>query len=71
MLQLDRYLKEIDAANSLDDKKIALVEMIDASHAKAETKRKALIIANALTNPTKVLQYAYNYALSGEGNSVI
>ena len=63
MLQLDKYLKEIDAATSLDGKKEALVEMINASHAKAETKRKALIIVDTLSHPTKVLQYAYNYAL--------
>jgi hypothetical protein len=70
MLQLDKYLKDIDAATSLDAKKEALVEMINASHAKAETKRKALIIADTLSHPTKVLQYAYNFALSGEGMAV-
>jgi len=48
-----------------------MVEMINDSHAKAITKQKALAQVEYINNENKLLSFAYNYAMSGEGLKVV
>ena len=58
-------------ATGLEAKKEAMVEMINDSHAKAITKQKALAQVEYINNENKLLSFAYNYAMSGEGLKVV
>lgn len=71
MLNLETNLKKINEANGLEAKKEAMVEMINESHAKAITKQKALAQVDYISNENKLLSFAYNYAMSGEGLKVV
>jgi hypothetical protein len=71
MLNLEKHLNEIASAQYLGERKELMVSMIMESHAKETTKTKALMQVSQMTNPDKVLQFAYNYALSGEGHKVV
>ena len=62
MLNLENNLKKINEA---------MVEMINDSHAKAITKQKALAQVEYINNENKLLSFAYNYAMSGEGLKVV
>jgi len=68
---LDQYLEVIKQAEGLDAKKEAMIEMINQSHAKARTKQKALNYVQYVSNENRLLAFAYNFALSGEGYKVI
>ena len=71
MLNLENNLKKINEAIGLEAKKEAMVEMINDSHAKAITKQKALAQVEYINNENKLLSFAYNYAMSGEGLKVV
>ena len=71
MLNLESNLKKINEATGLEAKKEAMVEMINDSHAKAITKQKALAQVEYINNENKLLSFAYNYAMSGEGLKVV
>ena len=71
MLNLESNLKKINAANGLEAKKEVMIEMINESHAKAITKQRALTTVNYINSETKLLSFAYNYAMSGEGLKVV
>jgi|TARA_R100000426_G_scaffold80127_1_gene57887 hypothetical protein len=71
MLNLENNLKKINEATGLEAKKEAMVEMINDSHAKAITKQKALAQVEYINNENKLLSFAYNYAMSGEGLKVV
>ena len=71
MLNLENNLKKINEATGLEAKKEAMVEMINDSHAKAVTKQKALAQVEYINNENKLLSFAYNYAMSGEGLKVV
>lgn len=71
MLNLTDHLEKIRDAESFGEKKEAMLTMIDESHAKEITKAKALAYVENETNPDRLLRYAYNYAMSGEGLKVL
>ena len=71
MLNLEPNLKKNNEANGLDAKKEVMVDMINESHAKAITKLISLTTVNYINNETKLLSFAYNYAMSGEGLKVV
>ena len=69
-IDLTNELKAVYASRNLADKKAALGVLIDRSHAKAETKRKALLAVTTLMTAYKLDKFATNYVLSGEGMKV-
>jgi hypothetical protein len=71
MLNLTDHLNKVRDAGSLGERKEAMVTMIVESHAKAETKSKAMQKVANETNPDRLLAFAYNYAMSGEGLKVV
>ena len=71
MLNLTEHLNNVRDAGSLGERKEAMVTMIIESHAKADTKTKAMQKVANETNPDRLLSFAYNYAMSGEGLKVV
>lgn len=71
MKNLDSYIQEVFQAADLEAKKQAMTKLIEVSHAKAETKTKALKSLEAINSPVRVDSFAFNYSESGNGNGVI
>lgn len=69
-IDLTSYVQAVWFANGLDDKKAAMLDLIEASHAKADTKRLYTAKVNIERNPRKLDTLASNYAMSGEGLKV-
>lgn len=71
MKDLTANIQAVFSAKTLDDKKVAMLELINVSEAKKATKEKARRELNKLTSAVRVDHYAFNYTASGEGLSVI
>lgn len=70
MKNLTDFVNAVWAAKNVDEKRLAVKNLIEASHAKKETKMKYLnSIRNLSSN--KLDQFAVNFAMSGEGIKVI
>jgi len=68
MKNLTEELKAVYTATDLATKKQRMMELIDNSHAKKETKLKArLALDTTCRSPYSVDKFATNYMLSGEG----
>ena len=70
MKNLTNELHTVWATPTLKAKIDAMTKLIESSHAKKETKQKALRQLHSLRLPSKVDAFASNYMLSGEGMKV-
>lgn len=70
-IDLTAFVQNVWVAGDLDSKKAAMIDLINNSHAKAETKRTFIAKVQAERNPRKLDTLASNYAMSGEGLKVI
>lgn len=69
-IDLTTYVQKVWSVNDLTSKKAAMIELINASHAKADTKRLYTAKVNIERNPKRLDTLASNYAMSGEGMKV-
>ena len=69
-IDLTTYVQNVWFAPTLQGKKNAMIELIEASHAKKETKRLYTAKVNIERNPSRLDTLASNYAMSGEGMKV-
>lgn len=69
-VDLTTYVQKVWLASDLASKKTAMLDLITASHAKADTKRLFTAKVNIERNPRKLDTLASNYAMSGEGMKV-
>lgn len=69
-IDLTTYVQKVWMAQDLQGKKDAMIELINASHAKADTKRLFTVKVNIERNPSRLDTLASNYAMSGEGMKV-
>ena len=67
---LTTYVQQVWASPTLEAKKQAMRELIEASHAKADTKRLFTFKVNNERNYKKLDSMASNYAMSGEGMKI-
>lgn len=70
MKDLTKELESVWTAMSLLAKQEAMAKLIEQSHAKKETKEKALRQLKGINTAFKVDKFATNYMLSGEGMKV-
>lgn len=69
-IDLTSFVQKVWISIGLDAKKNAMIELINASHAKADTKRLYTAKVNIERNPNRLDTLASNYAMSGEGMKV-
>lgn len=69
-IDLTTYVQKVWIAQGLEAKKNAMIELINASHAKADTKRLYTAKVNIERNPNRLDTLASNYTMSGEGMKV-
>jgi len=69
-VDLTSYVQKVWASTGLDAKKNAMIELINASHAKADTKRLYTTKVNMERNPNRLDTFASSYTMSGEGMKV-
>jgi len=69
-VDLTVFVQAVWVAQGLQAKKDAMVALIAASHAKADTKRLFTAKVNIERNPNRLDTLASNYAMSGEGMKV-
>lgn len=69
MLNLDKYVQKVWKAESTEQKREAFKELLAVSHAKTETKVKALRDIQTLSG-RQLDTFATNYAFSGYGLKV-
>lgn len=67
---LTTFVQKVWISQGLEAKKSAMLELINASHAKADTKRLFAAKVNIERNPNRLDTLASNYAMSGEGMKV-
>ena len=70
-MDLTTYLQKIYVEPSFNKKLEIAEQMIKESHAKKETKLKALRDIRTITSNNKLMSFCTNYSLSGEGHRVI
>jgi hypothetical protein len=70
-IDLTVWVNRVLESANLDDKKTAMINLIDQSHAKNETKNlfRNKVIYTRLSG-AQIDKMAYNYMLSGEGMKV-
>ena len=70
-IDLTNEVNKVIAARTVDEKKVALVEMIEVSHAK---KEKKILYTNKINytsmSARQLDKMAYDYMMSGEGMKV-
>jgi hypothetical protein len=69
-IDLTEYVQKVWSSIGLEAKKNAMFELINVSHAKADTKRLFTAKVNIERNPNRLDTLASNYAMSGEGMKV-
>ena len=69
MLNLDQYVQNVWRAETTEKKREAFKELLAVSHAKTETKVKALREIQALSGK-RLDSFASNFAFSGYGMKV-
>lgn len=67
---LTNEVQKVWAAHTLEAKKKAMEELINAAHAKTETKRLALTKLSMFKSSNQVDKFAVNFMMSGEGMKV-
>lgn len=67
---LTPYIHNVWMSIGIKAKKDAMIELIDASYAKADTKRLYTTKVNMERNSNRLDALASNYAMSGEGLKV-
>jgi hypothetical protein len=70
VIDLTVYIQKVWAANGLEAKKKAMIELINASRATADTKQGYTMKVNMERNPKRLDKFASDYAMSGEGLKV-
>lgn len=70
VVDLTANVQAVFDAKTLEDKKHAMLELIDRSAAKQATKADARRTVEALRSTTKLDYFAFNYMASGEGMKV-
>lgn len=70
-IDLTEYVNRVLSISDINDKKDAMIELIEASHGKKETKTlfKNKVIYTRMSG-AQLDKMAYNYMLSGEGMKV-
>jgi hypothetical protein len=69
-IDLTEYVQAVWCACDYNSKKSAMIKLINASHAKTDTKRLYTTKVNMERNPNRLDTLASNYAMSGEGMKV-
>jgi len=69
MINLDKYIQQVWKAETTEKKREAFKELLAVSHAKTETKVKALRDIQTLSGK-KLDNFATNFAFSGYGLKV-
>jgi hypothetical protein len=69
-IELTDYVQAVWRAVGLRDKQAAMIELINASHAKADTKRLYTAKVRIERDYRRLDNLASNYAMSGEGMKV-
>jgi hypothetical protein len=69
-IDLTPYVRNVWASTGLNAKKNAMIALIEASRAKADTKRLYTTKVNMERNSNRLDALASNYAMSGEGMKV-
>ena len=69
-IDLSDYVQAVWRAHDHNSKKAAMMELINASHARADTKRLYTAKVNIIRDYRKFDTLASNYAMSGEGMKV-
>lgn len=69
-VDLTSYVQKVWLSTDLASKKAAMLDLINASHAKTDTKRLFTAKVNIERNLRKLDTLASNYAMSGEGMKV-
>lgn len=69
MLNLDKYVQNVWKAETTDKKRTAFKELLAVSHAKTETKVKALRDMQTMSGK-RLDSFATNFAFSGYGMKV-
>jgi len=69
MMNLDKYVQKVWKAETTDKKREAFKELLAVSHAKTDTKVKALRDIQTMSGK-KLDSFASNYAFSGYGMKV-
>lgn len=64
MMNLDKYVQKVWKAETLDKKRTAFKELLAVSHAKTETKVKALREIQTMS-AKRLDSFASNYAFAG------
>jgi len=67
MIDLSKFQQAVWAAKTIEHKRNAMLELIANSHARKETKEKAVNDTIREKSPTRLDFFAANFGLSGEG----
>lgn len=70
MKDLTAELQTVYNTTDLAEKKKAMIAFINASHAKALTKKQAIASVSKMTSAHVIDKFATNYMFSGEGMKV-
>jgi hypothetical protein len=70
MKDLTAELQTVYNTSDLTEKKEAMYKLINASHAKALTKKQAIATVAKMTTSVMIDKFATNYMFSGEGMKV-
>ena len=70
MVNLNDYVEQVWKCNTVESKRIAFTELVNASHATQVKKMQTLRTIQALSMQ-KLDSLAVNYAMAGEGLKVI
>ena len=70
MKDLTKELNAVYNARTLNEKKINMLDLIDKSHAKNDTKSRSRLKLRLCTSKLSVDKFATNYMLSGEGMKI-
>ncbi len=69
-IDLTVFVQKVWTSIGIEAKKNAMIELINASHAKVDTKRLYTTKVSMERNPSRLDTLASNYAMSGEGMKV-
>ena len=70
MVDLEQYQHKVWNSKSLTEKKSAMLELINISHAKSDTKKKSIMKVERSRSAAEIDFFAANYGLAGEGLGV-
>ena len=70
MKDLSDMMVSVYLGITIEEKRNRMVALIEASHAKKETKKLALVKLSQLKTANAIDKFATNYTLSGEGMKI-